>query len=484
LLAVIDAAASLPAAFDPSALHDREALAKMDAVEATAWFGARLAEALDFAHKHGVLHRDIKPANILVNPYGRPMLADFNISSQPLGSEPGGEEVFGGTFAYMSPEHLDAFNPADVTTPEAVDQRSDLFSLGLVLEQLLEGRVSFILPPPDLSLPEMLRAIADERRRERAPCQERRPGGRQTLERTIGRATAPAPDDRFASGVDFAEQLDGCRKLRAAERQLPRPRRVFEPILRRPILWLIVLVVLPQIAASAVNITYNLSQFVDQLSTPQQELFNLLILGYNLAVYPVAIALFVLAIRPIARCWRALVEAQRIPEAEVAAARRQALHLPHRTALLTAFGWFPGGILFPWAISAIEGPLKDGVAPHFVVSFFLSGLIALAYSLCGVEYVVLRVLYPGMWLDTRRFFDVTRKELAQSPAWLSLTEWLARSIPLIAAVLLLVLGGEANPALRWLVTALILFGIFGSQIANTVTRTLSRAVVVLTGGQV
>ena len=46
----------------------------MDAVEATAWFGGRLAEALDFAHRHGVLHRDIKPANILVNPYGRPML--------------------------------------------------------------------------------------------------------------------------------------------------------------------------------------------------------------------------------------------------------------------------------------------------------------------------------------------------------------------------------------------------------------------------
>src|SRR4029079_13303525 len=70
LLATIDASASLPAAFDPSALHDREALAQMDAVEATAWFGSRLAEALDFGHKHAVLHRDIKPANILVNSYG------------------------------------------------------------------------------------------------------------------------------------------------------------------------------------------------------------------------------------------------------------------------------------------------------------------------------------------------------------------------------------------------------------------------------
>ena len=104
---------------------------------------ARLAEALDFAHRHGVLHRDIKPANILVNPYGRPMLADFNISSQPVGSEPSGDEMFGGTFAYMAPEHLDAFNPGDPTGPDAVTARSDLYSLGLVLQQLLDGRMSF-----------------------------------------------------------------------------------------------------------------------------------------------------------------------------------------------------------------------------------------------------------------------------------------------------------------------------------------------------
>ena len=146
LLELIDRSGSLPTALDPSALHDREALGKMDAVEATAWFGARLAEALDFAHRNGVLHRDIKPANILVNPYGRPMLADFNISSQPVGTEASGEELFGGTFAYMSPEHLDAFNPGDATGHEAVTARSDMYSLGLVLQQLFGGprRVSAV----------------------------------------------------------------------------------------------------------------------------------------------------------------------------------------------------------------------------------------------------------------------------------------------------------------------------------------------------
>src|SRR5688572_11082230 len=173
LLAIIDRSAALPAALDPSALHDREALARMDAVEATAWFGARLAEALDFAHRHGVLHRDIKPANILVNPYGRPLLADFNISSQPLDSEPGGEELFGGTFAYMSPEHLEAFNPSHPAGHDAVTARSDMYSLALVLQQMIEGHMCFPLPDRKLSLLETLQKLADDRRRPRAAC---RPG--------------------------------------------------------------------------------------------------------------------------------------------------------------------------------------------------------------------------------------------------------------------------------------------------------------------
>ena len=132
-----------PPALDPSALKDREALEQMDAVEAVAWFGGRLAEALDFAHRNSVLHRDIKPANILVDSYGRPMLADFNISSHR--SEHPHEEIFGGTFAYMSPEHLRAFNPQDDTTIEAVTARSDIYSLGLVLHQMLTGKLAFAM---------------------------------------------------------------------------------------------------------------------------------------------------------------------------------------------------------------------------------------------------------------------------------------------------------------------------------------------------
>src|SRR5690606_7080549 len=128
VLASVDGRSRVADVFDPSALHDREALAAMDDLEAACWIGARLAEAVDFAHKQGVLHRDIKPANVLMNRYGRPLLADFNISFQSADADSSVGDRFGGTLAYMSPEHLEAFHPGTGTPPEVVNERSDIYS--------------------------------------------------------------------------------------------------------------------------------------------------------------------------------------------------------------------------------------------------------------------------------------------------------------------------------------------------------------------
>jgi serine/threonine protein kinase len=481
LLAIIDRSASLPAELDPSALHDREALARMDAVEATAWFGARLAEALDFAHHHGVLHRDIKPANILVNPYGRPMLADFNISSQPVGSESSGEEMFGGTFAYMSPEHLDAFNPGDPTQPEAVTARSDIYSLGLVLQQLLEGRIVFAMPDPQQPMVQRLRTMSDVRRAERPTCRAGCPNARMTLERAIARCLEPRPEDRYVSGAELADQLDGCRRLRQAERQMPHPPAMLRPVTRRPFLWLVLLVLLPQIVGSIINISYNRTEIVGQLSEAQEQLFMRLVAIYNLVVYPLGMGLLIGAVIPVWKTWRALARGEHIPEGRVALARRQALRLPRWVAILVAIGWFPGGFLFPLLISILEPPLSPHIAAHFVASFCLSGLVALAYSLCGVEFVVLQVLYPGMWRDARSFHQTTSRELAPVATHLRWIQRLAVAIPLLGAMAMLILGGEhANITFRWLIFGLIVLGFLGSIVASGVTRGLSQVVVTLT----
>ncbi|HVT26853.1 MAG TPA: hypothetical protein VHE81_02435, partial [Lacipirellulaceae bacterium] len=116
----------------------------------------------------------------------------------------------------------------------------------------------------------------------------------------------------------------------------------------------------------------------------------------------------------------------------------------------------------------------------FFISFFLSGLIALAYSLCGVEFVVLRGLYPGMWCDAQSFTTVVRDELAPAGAQLNRTELLAVLIPLLAAIFMLVLGNAANMTLRFLVTALIILGMMGFHVTSKITRHLSQVIVALT----
>ena len=80
ILDAIDSLAKAEIAFDPKALADREKLATDDFPEAVCRLGEQLASALAFAHGRDFLHCDVKPGNILLTPYGRPMLVDFNIS--------------------------------------------------------------------------------------------------------------------------------------------------------------------------------------------------------------------------------------------------------------------------------------------------------------------------------------------------------------------------------------------------------------------
>jgi serine/threonine protein kinase len=479
LLGVIDRNASLPAALDPAALRDREGLSRMDAFEATAWMGARLAEALDFAHHNGVLHRDIKPANILVSPYGRPMLADFNISLQTAAE---GDNMFGGTIAYMAPEHLDAFNPEHPSTADLVTETADMYSLGIVLNELLNGKQVIQLPDRNAGMAETLRTLAKQRREKPQTAAEGPPHAGKTLQQSICRCLAPNVSDRFASGAELAAQLEGCRQLRIAERALPPLTGIYSSILQKPFRWFIALVVLPQVAASFLNISYNMTQIVGELEPDQQSLFLWLVNLYNVVVYPIAVAIFIWAVFRVRRVWNEMHGAVAPPPGAIQEGRRQALQLPLWVAGLTAAGWLPGGILFPAIIAWRTGALPAQTWGHFIVSFALSCLIALAYSFCGSQFVVERALYPRMWDDVRDFTAITRRELAPMSTRLFWIQFLAISIPLFTAILLVqLIRVESHPAFRFLISGFIALGIVGFQLTTRVTRHLTDTAVALTG---
>jgi tRNA A-37 threonylcarbamoyl transferase component Bud32/tetratricopeptide (TPR) repeat protein len=152
------------------------------------------AGALDYAHRHGLVHRDVKPENILIQD-GQAIVADFGIARAiDAGSDGGGDAARGtGTPAYMSPEQA--------AGAPALDGRTDIYALGCVAYEMIQGAPPF----RGDSVTEVLARHAD------APVPPLAPAGLVVpaeVERAIARALAKRPEDRFATAEEFARALD------------------------------------------------------------------------------------------------------------------------------------------------------------------------------------------------------------------------------------------------------------------------------------
>ena len=150
------------------------------------------ARALEFAHQHGVLHRDVKPENLLLTTDGSTMVADFGIA-RPW-AETGGLTQSGmvvGTPAYMSPEQA--------AGERALDARTDVYALGCVLYEMLAGEMPYSGPNAQALLAKRLSEPAPSLRTTRDL-----PVG---IERTVARALARTPADRYATVAEFARAL-------------------------------------------------------------------------------------------------------------------------------------------------------------------------------------------------------------------------------------------------------------------------------------
>ena len=481
MLEVIDRLSTHPAALHPAALRGREELAEDDHVQAVCRVGARLAEALDYAHGQGVLHRDIKPANILVSQYGRPLLADFNLASRqdPAAGTAAGR--LGGTLAYMAPEHLDAFNPEDDTPPGAVDQRSDTYALGVVLFELLTGELPSPTPPPGASLCETLRGLAAARRGGVRSPRQINPDVPPPLDRVIRRCLEPCPGRRYQTAGELARALQGCGELRRIERELPAPGPLTRAAAGRPFLMLAALALLPHVLGSAVNICYNAVRIVRALTAAQQGVFSWSVLGYNLLMYPACLAILVGVTVPGWKTLRGLERGQGIGAEQLAAVRRGVLRWPLWAVAVSCLGWLPGGALFPLAIAVFAGPLDVEVFGHFAVSFTMSGLIALTYTFFAVQFLVLRVFYCRLWVDGQGLGPAARAELGALGPRLRWFQLLAGLIPLVGAVLMVGVGPEISGyrTFRLLVTALLVLGMAGFGMATVAHNVLSQTLAVL-----
>jgi hypothetical protein len=208
------------------------------------------------------------------------------------------------------------------------------------------------------------------------------------------------------------------------------------------------------------------------------------VLGYNLITYSLALILVFWLINPIVRTWRRLRRSEPVPEQELAAVRRRLLSVPGWTVGLSCAGWLPGGLLFPLGIHFFSEPLALSDWGHFLVSFTISGLIALTYCYLAVDFLVLRVIYPRMWTDPQNLRATLREEMGERTVPLRRVQLLAGSIPLAGALLMVGVGpesfaaGESRP-FRVLLTMLIALGMLGFGVAVFVTTQLNQIVAAL-----
>jgi serine/threonine protein kinase/Flp pilus assembly protein TadD len=187
-----------PTSGDRPAAGGDESLARLGRVDACLWIAARLADALAQAHRRGILHRDLKPANILLTDEGQPMILDFNLSHDVVS---GGRTclMVGGTLPYMAPEHLRA-----IESGESVDERADIYSLGVILFEMLTGQLPF--PKRQGPIGQVIREMIADRQPGLSVRQVDRtiPRGVDSI---VRRCLAPQPGHRYRSAGQLHQDL-------------------------------------------------------------------------------------------------------------------------------------------------------------------------------------------------------------------------------------------------------------------------------------
>src|SRR5213595_2276866 len=154
-------------------------------------YARQILSALRFAHRHGIVHRDIKPHNVLVDGEGRVKVTDFGIARAGASQMTEAGSIVG-TAQYLSPEQARG---------SGVDQRSDVYSLGIVLYELLTGTLPFNGDTPVEIAMKHLSTVPE-------PPSAKRPEVPSELDMVVMRALAKNPDDRYQSAEEMDADLE------------------------------------------------------------------------------------------------------------------------------------------------------------------------------------------------------------------------------------------------------------------------------------
>jgi serine/threonine protein kinase len=192
---------------DGESLRARLEREKQLSVEEAVRITTAVAGALDYAHRHGVIHRDLKPENILLAD-GQPLLADFGIALAV--SNAGGSRITQTGLSLGTPQYM---SPEQATGDRAIDGRTDIYSLGAILFEMLTGDPPYIGSTAQAVIARVLTEPPRSVRASRNTVPE-------SVDRAVDRALAKLPADRFATAHEFASALRADAPVHAAQPRL------------------------------------------------------------------------------------------------------------------------------------------------------------------------------------------------------------------------------------------------------------------------
>jgi eukaryotic-like serine/threonine-protein kinase len=202
-------------------LRDRLRRERQLPVDAAIRIATEAARALEYAHRHRVIHRDIKPENLLLTTDGSTLVADFGIARALAGPDDRLTEtgLAMGTPAYMSPEQA--------AGDKALDARTDVYSLGAVLYEMLAGEPPFTGATAQAIIAKRFSGEVPRVRQARASVPEQ-------VDAAVARALAPVAADRFASAEEFARALASAAMTGPAVATGPAPSWIAEAGITSP----------------------------------------------------------------------------------------------------------------------------------------------------------------------------------------------------------------------------------------------------------
>lgn len=244
--------------YDGESLKSRLARGPLS-IEETLNIVIQVAEGMKQAHEHGIVHRDVKPANVMLSVDGIPKIVDFGIATLVRRARTGEAGEIAGTVSYMSPEQARG---------DVLDQRTDIWSLGVTMYEMLTGHLPFVADGERL----VLEAIAHD---DFPPVESLRTGVPAPLAAIVAKCLRKRPDERYQRAGELIADLKGVRRALTSATVSTLPggppissvRRRLRPAITLPVgvamIALVLLAVVPA-ARNAIRELLNLRAVPDQ----------------------------------------------------------------------------------------------------------------------------------------------------------------------------------------------------------------------------